>query len=63
MRYMQVIEANDIAEARSSYLEMLTRRGIVLAPATEVFVETVHRPRPSHETWLCYIALPHRRAA
>lgn len=63
MRYMQIIRARDIEDARRSYLEMLASRGIVLAPATEVYVETVHRSAQSRDTWLCYIALPRPRAA
>ena len=63
MRYMQIVKAADIDVARTSYLDMLGRQGIVLAPMTEVYVESVHRPRRTRDTWLCYISLPGRKAA
>lgn len=63
MRYMQIVEARNIDAARRSYLELLHRRGIALAPATEIYVETVHRATTHRETWLCYIAVPRPRAA
>jgi hypothetical protein len=63
MRYMQIVEARNIDQARREYLEMLQRRGVVLAPASEIYVETVHRPATDGESWLCYVALPRPHAA
>lgn len=61
MRYMQIIRAGDPVRARRSYLEMLHSRGVVLPPSMQIFVETVHRPQPEGETWLCYVGtqMPH----
>lgn len=56
MRYMQVIEAGDVHDARRSYLGLLDRRGIALVPNMAIFVETVHRSRGRDGSWLCYIA-------
>jgi hypothetical protein len=56
MRYMQVIEADDVDGARRAYLELLGRRGIPLVPSMAIYVETVHRPRGQGIAWLCYIA-------
>lgn len=63
MRYMQIVTATDLDTARRAYLELLHRRGIALAPASEIFVETVHRPEASRDTWLCYVALTRPHAA
>jgi hypothetical protein len=56
MRYMQIIEAHDVHEARRSYLELLDKRGISLVPTMAIYVETVHRARQQDGSWLCYIA-------
>lgn len=61
MRYMQLIRADDIGRARQAYLGLLVRAGVALPPMTEIFVEGVHRHRPSTDTWLCYYALPGQR--
>lgn len=63
MRYMQIIEAQDVHEARNAYLELLQQRGIALVPAMSIYVETVHRPRQEHGSWLCYIATAMQHAA
>jgi hypothetical protein len=63
MRYMQVIEARDVHEARGAYLELLQRRGIQLAPSMSIYVETVHRSRSQPGSWLCYIAVAMQHAA
>jgi hypothetical protein len=66
MRYMQVIEARDINQARQSYLQLLQRRGVSLPTSMAVFVETVHRPaehRASTESWLCYLSNARSAAA
>ena len=53
---MQIIEAPDVHSARTSYLDLLERRGISLMPSMAIYVETVHRSRGSSGSWLCYIA-------
>lgn len=63
MRYMQVIEARDVHDARSAYLELLGRRGIALAPTMSIYVETVHRAGQQQGSWLCYIAHAMQHAA
>lgn len=63
MRYMQIIEARDVHEARNAYLELLERREIQLAPALSIYVETVHRARQQDGSWLCYIAPAMQHAA
>ena len=63
MRYMQVIEAPDVHEARTAYLELLGRRGIQLSPSMSIYVETVHRARAQEGSWLCYIAVAMQHAA
>lgn len=63
MRHLQVIEARDMDEARRSYLELLSRRGVALPHGTQIYVETVHRPRTAGESWLCYLAQPGHAAA
>lgn len=63
MRYMQVIEARDVHEARDAYLKLLERRGIALVPAMSIYVETVHRPQQQHGAWLCYLAQAMQHAA
>lgn len=63
MRYMQVIEAQDVDAARTAYFELLQRRGIQLTPDMSIFVETVHRARQAHGSWLCYIATAMQHAA
>lgn len=63
MRYMQIIEARDVHEARSAYLELLSRRGVPLAPTMSIYVETVHRARQQDCSWLCYIAHAVQHAA
>jgi hypothetical protein len=63
MRYMQIIEAQDVHAARNAYLELLQRRGIQLTPAMSIYVETVHRARQQHGSWLCYIATAMQHAA
>lgn len=56
MRHMQIIESNDVHEARTAYLERLERRGVALDPSLVVYVETVHRSMPGSYSWLCYVA-------
>lgn len=63
MRYMQVIEAQDVHEARSAYMELLKRNGIQLSPGMTIYVETVHRAGQQRGSWLCYIALAVQHAA
>lgn len=63
MRYMQVIEAQDVHEAKRAYLGLLEQRGIQLAPSMSIYVETVHRARQQHGSWLCYIATAMQHAA
>lgn len=63
MRYMQIIEARDVHDARQAYLELLQRRGIALVPTMSIYVETVHRPRQQDGSWLCYIAQAMQHAA
>lgn len=63
MRYMQIIEAQDVHDARSAYLELLQRRGIALVPTMSIYVETVHRARQQHGSWLCYITTAMQHAA
>jgi hypothetical protein len=63
MRYMQIIEARDVHQARNAYLELLQRRGIQLVPTMSIFVETVHRARQQQGSWLCYIAPAMQHAA
>ena len=63
MRYMQVIEAQDVHDARQAYLELLGKRGISLVPSMSIYVETVHRARQQHGSWLCYIATAMQHAA
>jgi hypothetical protein len=55
MRFMQVIEARDVHEARTAYLNVLDKRGFGLDPSMAVYVETVHRSRQITGSWLCYI--------
>jgi hypothetical protein len=52
MRFMQVIEATDVHDARRSYLELIQRRGIALVPNMAIYVETVHRSRHDADSWL-----------
>ncbi|MCW2923516.1 MAG: hypothetical protein JWM98_920, partial [Thermoleophilia bacterium] len=63
MRYMQIIEADDVHAARLSYLELLGRRGISLDTTMTIFIETVHRSRQQGGAWLCYIAQAMQHAA
>ncbi|MCW2926047.1 MAG: hypothetical protein JWM86_15 [Thermoleophilia bacterium] len=63
MRYMQVIEAQDVHEARNAYIELLNRRNVALQPSMSIYVETVHRARQQHGSWLCYIAHAMQTAA
>lgn len=56
MRYMQVIEARDVQDARRAYLELLDKRGVALVPSMAIYVETVHRAGQQDGSWLCYIA-------
>ncbi len=63
MRYMQIIEAQDVHEARRAYLDLLQRRGIALVPSMSIYIETVHRARQQHGSWLCYIAQTMQHAA
>lgn len=63
MRYMQVIEARDVHEARDAYLELLNKRGVALVPAMSIYVETVHRARQEEGSWLCYIVHTMQHAA
>lgn len=63
MRYMQIIEARDVHAARASYIDVLTRRGVSLEPTMAVYVETVHRARQQHGSWLCYVAQVVQHAA
>ena len=63
MRFMQIVEANNVDTARASYLELLARRGVALPHGTEIYVETVHRPEQIGESWLCYVALARPEAA
>jgi hypothetical protein len=56
MRYMQVIEARDVHDARTAYLDVLGRRGVELVPSMAIYVETVHRHRQITGSWLCYVA-------
>lgn len=63
MKHMQIVKAADIDGARRSYLDVLARQGVALAPMTEIFVETVHRPQAKQGAWLCYISMPGQRAA
>ena len=63
MRYMQVIEAQDVRDARQAYLELWQKRGISLVPTMSIYVETVHRARQQHGSWLCYIATAMQHAA
>ena len=56
MRYMQIIEARDVHDARGAYLELLGRRNIPLMPSMAIYVETVHRSQGREGSWLCYIA-------
>lgn len=63
MRYMQIIEARDINEARQSYMQLLHRRGVSLAPTTAIFVEVVQRSPQVEDSWLCYLAAARPHAA
>lgn len=64
MRYMQIVKAHDVATARNSYLELLGRRGIALHDSNEIYVETVHRPKPqAGDAWLCYVGMARPHAA
>ena len=64
MQHIQVIEAADIMDAREAYLARLGQGGVELTPATEIYVETIHRPDPRvADNWLCYTAGPRDRAA
>lgn len=63
MRYMQIIEAQDVHSARNAYLELLQRRNISLMPSMSIYVETVHRARQQQGSWLCYIAHAMQAAA
>lgn len=63
MQHIQLVNARQPEQARDAYLQGLARRGVRLAPMAEVFVETVHRPQAVQGAWLCYVALPGRRAA
>ncbi|MCW2974085.1 MAG: hypothetical protein JWN72_2358 [Thermoleophilia bacterium] len=56
MRFMQVIEARDVHDARDAYLKVLNKRGVDLVPSMAVYVETVHRHRQVTGSWLCYVA-------
>ena len=56
MRHMQIIESNDVHEAREKYLSRLQRRAVALDPGMVVYVETVHRSMPGSYSWLCYVA-------
>ncbi|MCW2950578.1 MAG: hypothetical protein JWN41_1591 [Thermoleophilia bacterium] len=56
MRFMQVIEAHDVHDARTAYLDLLGKRGIKVDHSMAIYVETVHRHRQVHGSWLCYIA-------
>ena len=63
MRYMQVIEATSVDEARQAYLQLLGGKGVSLPSTWTVYVETVHRSEPVHGSWLCYVAEAMQRAA
>ena len=63
MRYMQIIEARDVHQARNAYLELLQRRGIALVPTMSIYIETVHRARQEQGSWLCYLAPAMQHAA
>lgn len=66
MRYMQIVEADNVDVARRSYLELLARRRIALQPGSEIYVETVHRPSrqaSDGEAWLCYVGTSRPQAA
>lgn len=63
MRYMQIIEARDVHDARSAYVLVLERRGISLDPTMSIHVETVHRAGQVHGSWLCYVAPAVQHAA
>ena len=63
MRYMQIIEARDVHDARRAYLQLLEQRGIGLVPNMTIFVETVHRSPDQNGAWLCYIAPAMQHAA
>ncbi len=63
MRYMQIIKAKDVHDARRAYLELMERRGIQLIPSMSIYVETVHRSRQKQGSWLCYIAPAMQHAA
>lgn len=64
MRYMQVIEAGDVHDARRAYLDLVQRRGIALVPTMAIYVETVHRSgHQGGDAWLCYIAQAMQQAA
>ena len=56
MRFMQVIEAGDVHDARTAYLQLLNKRGVDLVPSMAIYVETVHRHRQVTGSWLCYVA-------
>lgn len=63
MRYMKIVCAHNIEEARQSYLALLERHGVVLGESLHMYCETVHRPEKIKDTWLCYTGKPRPKAA
>ncbi len=63
MRYMKIVEAENLDDARRSYVALLNRSGIAVGPGAQVFVETVHRDIKPSRSWLCYIAAGSSRKA
>ncbi len=64
MRYMQIVNARHLEEARASYLLMLRQHGVALVPGMQIHTETVHRGLDApRDAWLCYVAMPSQQAA